>query len=246
MSSRGFIASLCLTLAVVAGCSSKSSGGGLAGFELDFIEEDVLDMMTVVFQTGELAYVGDVVLPGDVTDPARPGNGFIVSYDLPPADRPGLGLGFGAATLQVFEDGVVNQNPLGFSFLTTTADSIELTYTLVYRGEAVVTARLTNVDLFVSIIATRTGPNSFRVDYLVQGICDLGQTLCDVDTQFFAAGRPRDGIEPGEGGIADIDDPDVIDIFFMNIDYFLDHFDAFGDVGCCAFYDEPYFYDEFF
>ena len=75
----------------------------------------------------------------------------------------------------------------------------------------------------------------------------IGAAYCEIQTRFRAAGRPRDGLE-AEFGDAEgfIDDPDVIDVWELDLDYGDVGFRAQGDVGCCAYYDEDFFYREFF
>ena len=48
----------------------------------------------------------------------------------------------------------------------------------------------------------------------------------------------------GEGRI---DDPDVIDVFFLDLDFFDDEFfRAEGDVGFCCFFDRTFLYADVF
>ena len=72
--------------------------------EFQFLGEDVIDMMTVVFQVGEQAYLGEVVAPGDVVTQPGAGNDFTVTYDLPDLDRLNLGRGTGRVSLQILEE----------------------------------------------------------------------------------------------------------------------------------------------
>ena len=231
-------------LPLVGGCPHDGDAFGLFRSEVEFLEEDVIDLMTIVLQSGENAFVGDIVAPGDVLVPASPVNDFTVVYDLPSDLRRNLGLGFGEAELQVFEDGVVNTDPLGFSFATTPANEVVLTYRLLYRGEAQLTRRLTDIDLIVEVSARRGASGFDLVEYRIDGFVDIGATLCTVLTGFTAFGRPRDGIEEGTGdGEGIIDDPDVFDVFDYDIDYFTNGFRAEGEVGH-AFFEELFDYLE--
>ena len=229
-------------LPLVAGCDSDTFG--LFRSEEEFLEEDVIDLMTIVLQSGENAFVGDIVAPGDVLVPASPVNDFTVVYELPSDLRRNLGLGFGEAELHVVEDGVVNTDPLSFSFATTAASEVEVTYRLLYRGEATFTRRLTDVDLLVTVTARRGALGFNLVTYRIDGFVDLGATRCTVLTGFTAFGRPRDGIEEGTGdGEGIIDDPDVFDVFDYDIDYFTNVFRAEGEVGL-AFFEDLFNYSE--
>lgn len=129
---KAMFALVCGLLAV--GCGSSSRTDNLWGFEVEFLREDTFDLMAIVFQTGENAFFGDVVLPADVIEPAAPGNDFFVHYDLPRAVREGLGPGAGDVFFQVTEDGVINQDPLSFSFATTTALEVVIVYDIAYEG----------------------------------------------------------------------------------------------------------------
>lgn len=246
MSIRNVTIALVLGIAALPGCGSSGSVH-LFAFEEDFLAEDVLDLMTIVFQAGENAFVGDPVDPADVVDPAGPGNGFAVVYDLPDDTRLNLGFGNGRVALQVTEDGLVNPDPLSFSVATTTALDVEILYDFSYLGETL-GGRLTDVALVVSVHATRSDPaDPFLVEYFIDGDVFLGETFCVITTRFRAPGRPRDGIEPLFGD-ADgfIDDPDIFDVYELDLDYFTNGFRAQGDVGCCAFFEEEFFYSEVF
>jgi hypothetical protein len=200
--------------------------------------------MTIVFWTGESAFLGNRdVRPGDVIEGAGPGNGFTVSYDLPSAVRPGLGTGSGDAFCRVTEDGVPNPDPLSFRFATTTADVVVVEYDLHYEGTTYYD-RPTAVNLHARLFAVRTGPDSFTVDYEIDGWCDLGETFTDIITDFTAPGPPTVGtVDFGDGGGV-IDDPDVYDLFHYDLDYFETRFRAEGDVGCCSYYEETFDYRE--
>ncbi len=236
-----------LFLVGLAGCGHDLGHGHseLSALEADYLAEDVIDLMTVPLQAADNAFVGDLVFPDEVLERPRPGNGFTVRYALPLEDRVGLGFGSGEVSLYVDEDAVAVADPLLFSFATTNADVIDLAYLIYYEGEASLTGRPTVVDLEVYLRAVRVGPGAWDVEYSVEGVCDLGATLCDVSLLFAAPGRPRAGIEPGFGdGAALIDDPDVRATYDAAIDWFLDGFDIFGDVGCCALYGDQFAYWE--
>lgn len=243
MSLRKLIVMMSLVVAV-AGCDNVFH---VRHLEQEYLAEDVIDLMTVVMQAADNAYVGDIVFPEDVLDPARPGNGFTVIYDLPADVRLNLGFGFGEAELQVTEDGVVSQDPLGFAFRNTTANEVEIYYRLIYRGEAQFTRRNTDVDLVVNLRARR-GVNGFDlVDYNIDGWVDIGATECTALFGFTAFGRPRDGIEVGTGdGEGEIDDPEVFDYYDYDIDFFANEFRVEGEVGFCCHYDDWFDYRDIF
>jgi hypothetical protein len=231
---------------LAGGCVHSHDHGthGLALFEIDFLTEDVIDLVAIGFQAAENAYVGDPVQPVDVIETPDAANSFTVTYDLPPAFRVGLGDGSGSVALQIFEDGVVNPDPLGFDIQTTTALTVEIYYDLDYLGTAV-SGRATDVLFGVTAVATRADPaDPFLVEYLITGDCFLGQTYCDWDALFRAFGRPRDGIVEGFGG-ADgvVDDPDVLDFYEFHKDWRVDHFRTRGSVGFDAFLEELVPYD---
>ena len=231
-------------LPMVGGCPHHDLLFGLQHEDEDFLTEDTIDLMTIVLEAGDSAFVGDVVDPGDVILPPGPNNDFTVVYDLPRDLRQNLGLGSGEAELQVVEDGVVSNDPLAFSFATTAANEVNLYYRLLYRGEAEFSRRSTDIDLVVSIVARRGAAGFDLVEYRIDGFVDLGSTRCTVLTGFTAFGRPRDGIEVGTGdGEGVIDDPDVIDVFDYDIDFFESGFVAEGEVGH-RFYDEFFDYNE--
>ena len=70
-------------------------------------------------------------------------------------------------------------------------------YDLDYLGTAW-TTRLTDVLFTVFVTATRASAlDPFEVEYNIVGDCFLGETYCDWDALFAAAGRPRDGIVAG-------------------------------------------------
>jgi hypothetical protein len=250
LSCRGLILPLFLGVSVLTGaCTSSDSTQNLYGYEIEYLSEDVLDLVTIYFQAGENAYVGDPVDPADVVEAAGPGNNYRVTYDLPYADRPGLGEGSGRAWLRVIEDGVVNRDPLSFSIQTTTADEVVIEYDLEYDGLTYY-RRTTDVNLLVDVVATRVapGPRPFDVEYWVEGWCNLGTTFCEVATEFAAPGAPQTGIVPGVGGGSGIiDDPDVFDIFYMDLIWeYTDRFRARGDVACCAQFNEGFYYLDVF
>jgi len=245
MSPRGCTALLLSLLPLLAACEPVTVN--LYPDEKDFLGEDVVDLMTVVFQAGENAFVGDPVAPEDVIGVAGPGNLYQATYDLPPDFRPGLGHGSGRASLRVIEDGTMNQDPLAFSLGATDALDVVVVYELRYAGQAVY-GRATEVALTVTLTATRATPlDPFLAGYRVEGRCDLGATYCDIDTTFRAEGRPRDGIVPDFGdGSGTIDDPDVVGALDLDLDFFGDSFRAEGDVGCCAYFAHRFRVSEVF
>jgi len=230
---------------LLGGCSSRTTGLFLS--EIEFLAEDVLDLMTIVFQAGENAFVGDSIEPEDIVEDAGPGNGFTITYDLPFDDRVGLGDGFGRVALRVTEDAVANEDPFDFSFAGTDALTVVLDYELRYEGVTVFD-RATDVDLLVTVTATRADPaDAFLVEYFVEGEVFLGATFTDIVTRFRAPGRPRDGVEAGFGdGEGVIDDPDVgAGVFDYDLDFRdLDFFRAEGEIGGCCFFKEDFFYEE--
>ena len=66
MSHRGIILSLSLAVLTLTGCSNCGTSCGLESREVEYLSEDVVDLMTNVFQASENAYLGDTVHPGDV------------------------------------------------------------------------------------------------------------------------------------------------------------------------------------
>lgn len=243
---RRFILAVSLSLAA---CSSGHGYENLYYEEIDFLAEDVIDLMTIVFQAGENAFVGDSVEPEDIVDPGGPGNDFTATYDLPEDFRVGLGFGTGRVALQVFEDGVASNLPLAFSFATTNALTVELFYELRYDGDTR-GGRFTEVDLFVSVYATRATPfDPFVVEYLIEGEVFLGFTYCEIITRFLSPGRPRDGVAEDFGdGEGIIDDPEVAaGVFDLDIDFDDDEtFEAEGEVGYCCYFEERFYFDEVF
>ncbi len=238
------VATAALLALLLAGCTSSDSGTqALETWEIDFLYEDVIDLVVIGFQAAENAYVGDPVLPADVIEDATPANGHTVVYALPDADRVGLGQGSGSVSLRVVEDGVVNTDPLAFSIDTTTALVVEIDYDLDYLGTAW-TTRLTDVLFTVFVTATRASvADPFDVEYNIVGDCFLGETYCDWDALFAALGRPRDGIVEGFGNaLVTIDDPDIFDFYLPIFDWRVDHFRTRGPVGCCSLYEDhiPY------
>jgi len=242
-------ATLLASLATLAACNDgcHDCGGGLTSREEAFLSEDVTDLMSNIFATGEQAFDGDAPLPGDVTQIADASNQYTAVYVLPDAFRPGLGQGSGDVALQVTEDGVVTQDPLLFSFATTTALMVDLVYDLHYLGFTD-GARETDVVFRATLHATRaTVADSFVVEYVVGGTAFFGTTFCDFDTRFEAPGAPSAGLQSGVGdGDGNIDDPDVIDIYDVHVGYAATYFTAKGPVGCCADYSTSIFYDQLF
>ena len=239
-------ATLLALLATLAACDYDDGHGGLYYYEEAYLSEDVTDLMTTVFATGESAFDGDAPLPGDVLQIADASNQFTAVYALPDAFRPGLGQGSGDVALQVTADGVPVTDPLLFSFATTTALTVELVYDLRYFGFTD-GARETDVAFRATLQATRASPaQPFLVEYTVGGTAFFGTTFCDFNTLFRAAGPPSGGIEDFGDGAGFVDDPDVIDVWDLNINYGTTQFGAEGPVGCCAYYSAGFDYDQLF
>ncbi|MDH3592547.1 MAG: hypothetical protein OER88_11750, partial [Planctomycetota bacterium] len=100
-----------------------------------------------------------------------------------------------------------------------------------------------------TVTSTRaSAADPFLNVYFVDGIVDVGRVFMDITTEFRAEGRPRDGIDRGFGdGAGRIDDPDVVDVFSLDLDFFDDDFfRAEGDVGHCCFFDETFAFVEVF
>jgi hypothetical protein len=232
-------------LAFAPGCDSGSEN--IYDFEEDYLSEDLLDLMTIVFQASEQAFVGDPVFPEDVIEVAQPANSFTAFYALPEGDRLNLGFGSGDVYLQVTEDGVVNEDPLAFDITTTDALRVDVFYDFVYLGETL-GGRPTDAAFVVTFTATRASTaEPFLVEYFVDGDTFLGSTYARIETQFRAPGRPRDGIDGYFGDAAGlVDDPDVYDDWEMDLDYFEDGFRAQGDVGCCGFFEREFWYSQLF
>lgn len=236
-----------LVLLSIAACDDGGGNEGLYYYEEAYLAEDVTDLMSTTFATGENAFDGDSPLPLDVLQIADASNQFTAVYALPDAFRPGLGQGGGDVALQVTADGVPVTDPLLFSFATTTALSVVLVYDLRYFGFTD-GARETDVAFRATLEATRTSAaQPFLVEYIVGGTAFLGTTFCDFNTRFRAPGAPSAGVEGGFGdGAGYVDDPDVVDVFDLNIDYGTQEFGAAGPVGCCAHYSASFFYDQLF
>ena len=247
MSPRAFTIATILGLSVLGGGCGHHGSEHLFRFEEAYLSEDVLDLMTIVFQASEQAFTGDFVDPADVVDPAGPANGYTVYYELPDAFRLNLGQGSGSVFLQIFEDGLVVQRPLAFDIYASQALDVEIVYDFVYLGETL-GGRATDAAFVVTATATRASTaEPFLVEYLVDGDCFLGATYCEIRTRFRAPGRPRDGIE-GLFGDAEgfIDDPDIFEIWELDLDYSYNGFRAQGDVGCCGYFERDFWYDDLF
>ncbi|HEY7864108.1 MAG TPA: hypothetical protein VIE39_10635 [Thermoanaerobaculia bacterium] len=240
-------ATLLALLPVVSGCYDDDCYDcGLYYYEEAYITEDVVDLMTNVFATAENAYQGDIVDPLDITQVPDATNDYTAVYLLPDAFRLGFGQGAGDVAVQITEDGLENIDPLLFSFAATTALTVEVIYDLRYLGMTM-GARETDIALQVILTATRASPvEPFRYEYFVDGTCFFGTTFCDFSTRFEALGPPSAGIVAGFGdGAGFVDDPDVYDVFDLDVDWGTNHFRAQGDVGCCAYYDADFPYDQF-
>mgnify|MGYP006908318554 CR=1 FL=1 len=236
---------LLLVPLLLAACSRSTSG--LFRIEVAFLEEDVVDLVTVVFQGAENAFVGDAVEEADVVEPAGPGNAFTATYDLPERARTGLGFGSGRVALRVTADGAVDEEPLSFSFATTTALAVVRRSALRYGGEARL-ERIPDVDLVFTLTATRaSAADPFLVETFVEGDVLLGITFPEIRGRFGGPGRPRDGIGPGCGDAEGcIDDPEVeAGRFDFDLDWINgERFRAEGEVGRCCFFRETFLYGD--
>ncbi|MEM8883072.1 MAG: hypothetical protein AAGD14_03295 [Planctomycetota bacterium] len=209
--------------------------------EVDLLSEDVFDLTAIAFQAGENAYLGDSVSPGDITEAPVVGNGFAVTYDLPPAFRLGFGPGIGRVKLSVKEDGRILEDPLTFEPSTSTALDVEITYEIDYEGETL-GGRPTDVALTVSLIGSRVSAlEPFFNRYRIAGDCFLGATSCVLFLEFEAVGVPSNFVPGIADASGEIDDPDVRDIYELDYDFAGDGFYfAEGWVGCCAFFRERF------
>jgi hypothetical protein len=241
-------ATLLLLALAAAGCYDHccDNNGSLYPYEQAYLNEDVTDLMSNIFATGEHAFDGDAPLPGDVTQVADASNQYTAVYVLPDAFRPGLGQGNGDVALQVTEDGVITEDPLLFSLATTTALTVDLVYDLHYLGFTD-GARETDVVFRATLHATRaTLADPWVVEYVVGGTAFFGTTFCDFDTRFTAPGAPSSGVQAGVGdGDGYIDDPDVVDIYDVHVGYANTYFTAKGPVGYTS-YSTSIYYDQLF
>lgn len=242
--------SLLALLPVVAACGgydNNSDNYGLPYYEQGYLSEDVSDLMTNVLATGENAFFGDSPMLADVTQVADASNQYTAVYLLPDLFRPGLGQGSGNVALQVTIDGVLDPDPLTFSFETSLALEVTLVYDLIYLGFTD-GARETDVAFRATLQATRTSVlDPFDIEYVIGGTAFFGTTFCDFNTRFMAPGPPSSGIPKGQGdGAGFIDDPDVVDVYDAGISYGNGGFSAAGPVGCCAYYKTFFYYDQLF
>jgi len=247
MSRRQVIALGLLALLPLAAACGHDYDSGLYYYEQAYLDEDVFDLMTNVLATGEAAYLGDFVDPLDIIQLPDATNRQTVVYALPDMYRLGFGPGVGEVALQIVEDGVDNPDPLAFTWATTTALTVDLIYEIYYLG-LTPGARESDILLQARLTATRASTlDPFVVEYVISGTCYFGTTFCDFSTRFRAVGPPSAGPQAGYGdGDGYIDDPDVYDVFDIDVDWGTDRFRASGPVGCCASYDADFFYDEFF
>ena len=229
-----------LPLLLVTGCSELAEGN-LDELEIEFLSEDVHDLMSIAFQTGENAFLGDAVSPGDIIDDASPDNSWTVTYDLPAGFRLGLGPGIGRVRLSIVEDGRPLEFPLGFQWGSSDALDVVLTYELVYEGQTI-GGRTTDLGFTATLTAVRlTTLEPFFIEYFIDGDCYLGATFCRLTTRVRAAGLPNQLIDGFGDGAGVIDDPDVVDEFDVDIDFGGNGtYRAQGWVGCCAYFDESF------
>jgi hypothetical protein len=238
------IAIRCLLLAALGAAAPACKTGdsnGLSDLEIDYLAEDVDDLMTIAFAIGESAYLGDVVSSGDVIEEASPGNGYFLTYDLPPGFRLGLGPGYGRVRLSVTADGVPLALPDAFSFATTDALDVEIHYEIDYVGETF-GGRSTDVQFAARLVASRVTPQEpFMVEYIIDGDCYLDETYCRYTTWIDAEGLPHDLLAEQSDAEGFIDDPDVFGDYDLDIDYRSDGtYVAEGWVGCCSWFREKF------
>ncbi|MEE8104984.1 MAG: hypothetical protein V3T86_05565, partial [Planctomycetota bacterium] len=209
--------------------------------EIEFLREDVEDLLTIGFASAEQAFVGDIVFDSEVLQEPNLRNGYEVYYELPPLDRPGLGYGFGEALLHIEEDGVRVEDPLNFFYDESDAGVIRLFYGLSYDGETR-GGRFTSIDFEIDITLTRYGAG-WIVDYRVFGNCWMDDTYCLLNVAFRSEGRPSEGFDPTFGdGEGYIDDDGVYSGFDMDLDWHSDHFTAEGEVGTFGWFEEDFGY----
>ena len=229
-----------LLVALLPACKTERSNG-LTDMEVDFLSEDVFDVMAIAFAIGENAYLGDVVSFSDIIEEATPVNGFILTYDLPPDFRLGLGPGLGRVRLSVKEDGRLLADPLAFSFSVSDALDVEISYEIEYEGQTL-GGRGTDVQFKVDLIASRVSDlEPFFVDYVIDGDCYLGDTYCRYTTWLSAPGLPHLLLAEQSDAEGKIDDPDLLHEFDLDIDYRSDgSYIAEGWVGCCDWFRESF------
>ena len=232
---------LILALALTAACTRSEESSGLTGLEVELLSEDVHDLVAIIFQTGENAYLGDAVSPGDIIEDAQVGNDWTVSYELPPAFRLGFGPGLGRVQLSIIEDGASIEDPLAFSFAASDAVDVIMTYDLVYEGETL-GGRVTDVAFTAAVRASRVSNlEPFFVEYWIVGDCYLGATLCRMSVRFHATGPPRNLVAGIADGAGSIDDPDVRDELELDLDFPGNgNYIAEGWVGCCSWFRERF------
>jgi len=233
---------LLLATIVVAlpACKTKTSNG-LTDLEVDYLAEDVDDVMTIAFAIGEGAYLGDVVSPADVIEEATPVNGYVLTYDLPPGFRLGLGPGFGRVRLSVKEDGRLLADPTAFGFSTSDALDVEIIYEIEYQGQTL-GGRATDVLFEARLVASRVSDlEPFFIEYVIDGDCYLGDTYCRYTTWLYASGLPHNLLAERSDAEGKIDDPDLLHEFDLDIDYRSDgSYIAEGWVGCCNWFRESF------
>ncbi|MHC4939011.1 MAG: hypothetical protein ACYTHK_08585 [Planctomycetota bacterium] len=223
------------------GCIKSDESTGLSQLEVELLSEDVHDLVAILFATGENAWYGDEVSPGEIIEDAQAGNGWTVVYDLPPDFRLGLGPGLGRVRLSIIEDGAVVQDPLSFSFAASDAVDVIMRYEITYEGETL-GGRVTDVAFDASVRASRvTNLDPFFVEYWIQGDCYLGATLCRMSIRFNAVGPPRALVAGIADGAGLIDDPDVRDELDLDLDFPGNGtYIAEGWVGCCSWFRERF------
>ena len=236
----GRVLLVALPLLLAPGCKELAENN-LYAEEIEFLSEDVHDLMGITFQTGENAFLGDAVSPDDIIEDASADNSWTVTYELPYRVRLGLGAGVGRVRLSIVEDGQPVEFPLAFQWSTSDALDVKLIYDLVYEGETI-GGRPTDVGFTATLTAVRlTALEPFFVEYFIDGDCYLGETFCRLTTRLRAPGLPDELIDGFGDGAGAIDDPDVIDKLDLDIDFGGNgRYRAQGWVGCCAYFDETF------
>jgi hypothetical protein len=221
-------------------CKTKDSNG-LSSREVSALSEDVVDVMSIAFSVGEGAYFGDDVSPDDVIEDATAANGFVLTYDLPPAIRMDLGFGVGRVRLAVKEDGLYLEDPQAFRLATSDALEVEVVYELEYEGETL-GSRATDLVFEAKLVASRRSELlPFVIQYVIDGDCYLGETYCRYTTWLVTAGAPYDRIADRSDAEGSIDDPDLPATYDLDIDYRSDgSYVAEGWVGCCRWFRETF------
>jgi len=240
---RSIVVRVLLLAALTAAAPACKTGdsNGLSDLEIDYLAEDVDDVMTIAFAVGEGAYLGDPVSSADVIEEASAANGYVLTYELPPDFRLGLGPGVGRVRLSVSADGNPLLFPDDFSFGSTDALDVIIYYEIEYEGETF-SGRPTDVLFEARLVASRNSESEpFLVEYIIDGDCYLGDTYCRYTTWIDAEGLPHNLLAEQSDAEGMIDDPDVSAEYDLDIDYRSDgSYVAEGWVGCCAWFREKF------